>query len=522
MRRKPGGLQRLHWTILDAYDNAYIDRMLDAAPGYGVEGIQFSEDEIYWVNDSLTRYNAFAYTGRLCEKCHARGLKAYFWTHEICDFFQEFTTGAQYGFYRQLIGGRINLRANSPFWAALREKYEVFFRRLPGVDGVVLTLNESHVPVFREGVVDSDLAPHELVARLATEVKRACDEHRRELILRNFCYTPDEQERMRRGIAAIPGRPTLMMKCQPFDWHIHLPDDPMIAAYAAEYPVLVEYDLGHEFNGVGLIPFPDTAYLATRLAHARSCGAAGAAARLDRFRTHAEGTLNWSSVHTFARMALDPSLQPAAALRDYTRVDYPGTLSEQVAAFAKDLFAISASLFYLRRYWFCSHSNPPDFPKTFRRENHRGPLAWSPDDPRAQDDADAMQTPRPAHIDALIAEQLAHAATRDRWTAFWRSASDADLTPGDLAYLRKACARLTMFSEVVWRQQQVVLMVRHDSTLPAGTRRYTSDIESHCRYIEASARERECEWRVIGAEGNQHLPEILESFCIGARAAFSS
>jgi hypothetical protein len=245
----------------------------------------------------------------------------------------------------------------------------------------------------------------------------------------------------------------------------------------------------------------------------------GAATRIDRFRNHAEGTLNWSSVHTFARMALDPTMSPTQALGDYVRADYPGARSDAVAAFAGDLYTIGASLFYLRRYWFCSHSNPPDFPKSFRRDNHRGPLAWTPEDPRAIEDANAMESPRPEHIEALITEQRTLAGKRDEWTRYWQTASDTDMALGDLVYLRAVCKRLTLYSDIVWRQQQLVLMVRHDAAAPAGGKRYAREIEEGCRFLESIASMRRSELRVIGAEGNQHVPEILESFCIEARKA---
>jgi hypothetical protein len=192
------------------------------------------------------------------------------------------------------VAGETDLSSKSGYWKVLEEKYDVFFRRMPGVDGLVLTLNECHVPVFRDGLIASDLPAEERVARIARTVARVCARHKKHLILRTFCYFPGEQEKIRQGIERIGEPVTLMMNCQPHDWHVFFPHDPLIASLK-DHERVVEYDLALEFMGDGRQPAPQVDYLKYRMDHAAAHGVAGVAGRICRFRNHAEGTLNWES-----------------------------------------------------------------------------------------------------------------------------------------------------------------------------------------------------------------------------------
>ncbi len=502
-----------HWTIQDIYDGTYRDRMLALAARYGMNGIQFSGDNIYWVNDSLLRYNAYVFTGQLCERCHDLGMKAYFWTHEINDFFHAFVTGGQYGFSNQLAGGTIDLSSDSGIWDVLYEKYDVFFRRLPGVDGLVLTLNECQVPVFRDDCVVSDMSAAERVARIGRTVKAACDAHNRHLILRTFCYTPEEIVNIRKGVEAIGEDLTLMIKCQPHDWQTFYPHNSLIAALAG-HDLIVEFDMGHEPMGAGHLPYPDVDYLRHRFDHAVKHGVQGVAGRIDRFRNHAEGTLNWASLYAFSRMACAPSTTADVIWQEYAGADFGHAAADFIVDLGRRLFEVGTHTFFLGREWGTVHTNLLTFEKLEHPERCSRAM-WDPDNEEAAATLALLQTPTPEFIAQIKASKWAARADLARLRGEL-DARQSIFTPDDFAYLAMMLERYAIMAEVIMTQHLVILQVRHDAALPPEKRAFgtpVSDALAHLRKLAAAHP------RILNDaanEGCQVAPERLERFCRNA------
>jgi hypothetical protein len=498
-----------HWTIQDIYDSAYGDRMLDLARDYGMNGIQWSGDHIYWVNDALYRYNVYAHVGELCEKCHDRGLKAYFWTHEINDFFHEFVKNGKYGYSGQMADGKMDLSSKSGYWKVLEDKYDVFFRRMPGVDGLVLTLNECHVPVFREGLIDSDLPAEERVAKIARTVARVCARYKKHLILRTFCYFPNEQEKIRRGIARIGEPVTLMLKCQPHDWHVFFPHDPLIAALT-EYERVVEYDLALEFMGDGRQPAPQVDYLKYRMDHAAANGVTGVAGRICRFRNHAEGTLNWANVYAFSRLAHEPAATADAVWRDYARADWGRANTAFIADAGRRLFEIGKAAFYLagELRGVCNFNTFPSLDNWWGWNR----VNWERDNPEVAREYALLGKPTPEFIAEVARGKR---AARADIKALRREAERrrATLAADDAAYLVAVLERSEVMTEVFTTQHEVELMVRHDAKRPRRERRYGTEIAAALARLRTLARTKRRQVLDAGAEGNQYNDMMIEVFC---------
>ena len=501
-----------HWCIQDVYDTRYVHRMLRLAAAYGMNGIQFSGDNIYWVNDALYRYNVFPFVGELCERCHDHGLKAYFWTHEINGFFHEFVAGGRYGTSGQLIGGTMDLSSASGYWQALRDKYDVFLRRLPGVDGLVLTLNECQVPVFLDERVRSDLSAAERVTRITRTILDVCRAHGRHLIVRTFCYEPAEAARIRRGLEALGERVTLMMKCVPHDWNIFLPDDPQIAAFRG-WDTIVEHDLALEFMGDGRTPAPQVDYLKRRFDHAVAQEVRGVSGRLCRFRTHAEHTLNWAHVYAFSRFAQDPRATADAVWRDYATADYGAAAADFVVQAGRRLFAIGQETYYLA-HEHRNVSNLHTFP-TLANWVWWNCAKWSPEDPAAQALYRQLCAPTPAFIRATVAAKEAALVDVARLRTEVE-AHAAALRPPDLRYFRTVLPRVAVVAAAHIGQHVVELMVRHDASRPPAERQFAAEIAARI----AGLRELIATQRALlvagGVEGNQHSDLVLEVFCRNA------
>jgi hypothetical protein len=498
-----------HWTIQEVYDSAYADRMLDLARDYGMNGIQWSGDHIYWVNDALYRYNVYAHVGSLCEKCHDRGLKAYFWTHEINGFFHEFVKNGKYGYSGQLADGKMDLSSKSGFWKMLEDKYDVFFRRIPGVDGLVLTLNECHVPVFHDGLVESDLPAEERVARIARTVARVCARYKKHLILRTFCYFPGEQERIRQGVEQIGEPVTLMMKCQPHDWHVFFPHDPLIASLK-NYERVVEYDLALEFMGQGRQPAPQVDYLKHRMDHAAANGVAGVAGRLCRFRNRAEGTLNWANVYAFSRLAHEPDAPADAVWRDYARADWGPKNAAFIVNAGRRLFEIAKECFYLagELRGNCNFNTFPSL-KNWWGWNR---VNWEPGNADVAREYGLLCHPTPEFIAEVAARKR---AARADIQALGRevNARRKEFVPGDFDHLATVLERSVVMTEVSTTQHAVELMVRHDAKRSPRQRRYRAEIAAALAQLRRLARTKRRQVLDASAEGNQYNEVMIEVFC---------
>ena len=502
-----------HWIVQDLFDSEHVNRMLHLARDYGMTGIQFSGDNIYWVTDAPQRYNSYVFAGELCERCHDLGLEAYFWTHEINGSFHEFVRNGRYGFSGQLAGGEIDLSAGSGFWGALYEKYDVFLRRLKGVDGLVLTVNESQVPVFRDRFIRSDLSPDERVATIARTVKNACDTHGKQLVLRTFCYSPEETERIRRGVERLGPGLTLMIKCVPHDWQTFYPHDPLIAALR-EFPRVVEFDLAHEPMGAGRFPYPDSDHLTYRFAHAAAQGVMGVAGRIDRFRNHAHGTLNWANVYAFSQLAHTPAVPADTLWRDYAAADFGAGEAAFITDLGRRLFAVGQQTFFLGKEWGSAHSNLNTF-DTLDHGRHWSRSLWAPEDTEAAATLELLCSPTPEFI-ARIADEKAAALADVRRLRLETDQRRATLAAADFEYLMTVLRRSAVICEALTTQQVVMLMVRFDARRPVAERRFTDVIAASLRRLRNMAIADRQEILDGGNEGCQYGPELLEHFCRNA------
>jgi hypothetical protein len=505
-----GAFPLRHWIIQDVFNTEYLNGVLRLAAQYGMTGIQFSGDNIYWVGDSPQRYNTYVFTGELCERCHDLGLEAFFWTHEVNGNFHEWVRNGRYGFYGQLAGGTMDLSSKSGFWDALYEKYDVFLRRLTGVDGLVLTVNESQLPVFRDDCIRSDLSPDERVAKVARTVKAACDAHGKKLILRTFCYTPDETERIRRGVKRVARDLTVMVKCQPHDWHTFYPHDPLIEALS-DFPRVIEFDMGHEPMGAGRVPYPDTDYLKWRFDYARSQGAMGVAGRVDRFRNHALGTLNWSSVYAFSRLAQAPATPADRIWDEYAVADFGKRNRVFITNLGRRLLEAGKNVFFLAKEWGTQHTNPLTFNSI--EHNRRWSCAlWSPGEPEAVANEALLKGPTPAFIEEVMTKK--RAAVKDvRRLLTEVKARRTGLNQEDYRYLIEALRRTLVYAQAITAQHGVMLMTRHDAARPKVERIYAARIAADLVRLRRLIVHERVRLLDCGNEGCQYVPELLERFC---------
>ena len=106
---------------------------------------------------------------------HRHGIKAYVWTHEL-DVVPE----------HLMDGGKVAAFGN-PFWQWMAGRYTTLFDALPELDGVVVTLTETHVPIDDDNLVTSPLTPPERFEKMGRAIHDVLSPRGKEVTQVLFC-----------------------------------------------------------------------------------------------------------------------------------------------------------------------------------------------------------------------------------------------------------------------------------------------------------------------------------------------
>jgi hypothetical protein len=213
------------------------------------------------------------------EHAHAKGLRMGVWHHEI------------YG-PPQWLDLQPALRApdglidlDQPLlYRFITGKVREFFDLFPCVDELVLTLTETHIPVFRRPFCGIPTA--ERVRRVLQAILDATEPQGKTLVIRPFSAVRDDELQVRAAVRQLNAQHLCMMyKTEPFDWHPFLPDEELIGS-VPRYEARAETDAGAEYYGQSVFPCSYTGHIGRRLSSAMRKGASTAVIRVDRGAHH--------------------------------------------------------------------------------------------------------------------------------------------------------------------------------------------------------------------------------------------
>jgi hypothetical protein len=240
----PPGTPVRGWTILSD-DDASADRVIAAAPRYGINHLQLSHDIVHDLRE-VKEPARRAQVNRLTAAAHVAGIREVaVWDHALyaLDYYPaEFRTGP---------GGTIDLD-NPAFWAWFKQDYRTMLDLAPAVDAVILTFIETGARVERQHSTRLT-TPEQKLAYLVDQVSEVIEGERGlNLYLRTFGYYPAEMERTIGAIGLVRSRTVrVMAKATPHDFFLTHPVDRTVARMGR--PVLIEFDATGEYNGQGKI-----------------------------------------------------------------------------------------------------------------------------------------------------------------------------------------------------------------------------------------------------------------------------
>ena len=291
-----------------------------------------------------------------CEKTSKAGIKTYVWHHEL-----ELPNGFKEAF-PQTLNEYGDIEVSSPeVRDFLTYKIIDFFAQYPKIDGIILTLHETKVPLLR--LKNQKLDKIERV-KLVTEILyNTCKSLGKELIVRPFASVAEDYEMMTNAYEQISEDMKIMDKWTQFDWSLCLPNNAFYEKIKKN-PLFVETDIFGEFFGKGRLPLMLKEHIVSKYSYCQQYKPVGYCSRIDRAGAHPFGSAN--EVNLDIMHACLTGADVEQAIDDFFVKQY-GTVAKEVRELMEHTEDILKKIIYLKGYYFSELSI---FPKLNHCKNH--------------------------------------------------------------------------------------------------------------------------------------------------------
>lgn len=264
------------WNILtDHTPTAY--KTLSASVNYPVNHLQLSHDICHNLKDVKHQWNRNI-VNSLTKKAHDLGIpEVVVWDHALynLDYYPD----------RFKVNDTTQINLDNPkFWKWFKRDYRKMLNKIPDVDGIVLTFIETGARVENQ-YSEILKTPEAKLAMLVDSVASVVVKERGlNLYVRSFMYNRSELSKLMKCFDLIKTKELVVMaKETPHDFFVTHP----VSSWVKDipFPVIVEFDCAHEFNGQGIVAsiFPETHL--KRWQHYQTLGnVIGYSIRTDRFK----------------------------------------------------------------------------------------------------------------------------------------------------------------------------------------------------------------------------------------------
>jgi len=292
-----------------AMDLDYLLRVVAAARKYGYNALQICGATHGDVGnlDGLTEFVRFGRANdvrdmaevarqreilrAVCRAAHDAGIEVYYWHHELwyprrlSDVYPDWFVPAPANRFTRDVKTHNGLvprvEAEAPIWDFMDAKFDEAFAQCPELDGTVMTIHESHVPIY---CLFEDFDRQ--VAELLGLYERLDAAHRRvgkKWILRTFAWREHEYRVVTAAIERFGGDVPVESKGVPMDWSLYYPYDPLLGKFKGKTRH-VELAPSCEFHGCTSHPVGNPWFYMENLRFAAARGHTGAVLRMDRAR----------------------------------------------------------------------------------------------------------------------------------------------------------------------------------------------------------------------------------------------
>ena len=372
MSKRLNGISVCNPTVLD---RDYLLMTADYAIRHGVEHYQFigpiHNPEIGNV-DGMVCYRKYArfnhekneayvrfceaVVNEVCEKLHAAAVKTYMWHHEL-ELPEDFRSA-----YPEILNSDGDVEITHPLVRDfLENKLADFFACYPLMDGLILTLHETRIPLLK--LKNQKLGKLERVRYVTAILHNACKALGKELVVRPFASIEEDYEMMTHAYEQISTDMVIMDKWTQFDWSLTLPENAFFRKIRHN-PLLVETDIFGEYFGLGILPIMLRKHILKNYAYCERFQPLGYVSRIDRAGYSAFGDVNEVNYRIMEACLENRDVDGAINAFFAERYGEAGAAVRSLMEHTED---IQRHIFNLKDYYFSEGSR---FPSLNHSKNH--------------------------------------------------------------------------------------------------------------------------------------------------------
>jgi len=290
------------------------------------------------------------------KKAKAHGIKTYMWHHELY-LPADFTV-----LYPEILNDCGDIEITHPIVKDfLENKLNDFFEAYPTIDGIILTLHETQVPLLK--LKKQKLSPVERVKYITKILFDTCEKLGKELITRNFASLEEDNEMMTKAYEEISTDLFIMDKWTQFDWSLTMPGNPFFRKIKKN-PLFVEADIFGEYFGKGRVPIMLANHIKKQFEYCRQFNPVGYVGRIDRNGQIPFGDVNEVNLGIY-KAHLDGK-DPEPVIQKFFEKKYPEA-PNKVRELMEETESILTKIIYIKDYLFSELSI---FPTLNHCKNH--------------------------------------------------------------------------------------------------------------------------------------------------------
>lgn len=239
-----GKIRIFGWNILTDHTPTAM-RTLEATKNYKVNHLQLSHQICHNLKDVKLQWNRNI-VNNLTEQAHEMGIpEVVVWDHALYDL--DYYPDR----FKRKDSGLLNLD-DPDFWKWFKADYRKMLDKVPDINGIVLTFIETGARVENQ-YSEILKTPEEKLAALVDSVASVIvTERHLKLYLRSFMYNKSELNNLMKCFSLIKCPDIVVMaKETPHDFFVTHPTSWWIQDIP--FPVIIEFDATHEFNGQGIV-----------------------------------------------------------------------------------------------------------------------------------------------------------------------------------------------------------------------------------------------------------------------------
>ncbi len=352
----------LEHTVDYAIENGYehfqfIGPIHDPIKG-NIDGMTFSRKYAQFNSERNEEYVKYCMSvvNEALLKLSAAGIKSYMWHHEL-----DLPSGFEAAF-PEALNDYGDIEVTHPRVKDYLENRLIdFFDAYPRMDGIILTLHETKVPLLK--LKNQKLDKIGRVKYVTEILYNTCRSLGKELVVRPFASLEEDYEMMMQAYEEISHDMLVMDKWTQFDWSLTLPHNKFFNKINHN-PILVETDIFGEYFGKGRLPLMLKDHICEKFAYCESFAPIGYVNRIDRNGRDPFGEVN--EVNLDIMYAAMSGADTDAAIDAFFKKNY-GELADEVRYVMEDTENIQKHILYINNYYYSELSL---FPLLTHCKNH--------------------------------------------------------------------------------------------------------------------------------------------------------